>query len=162
MCGIIGIFNEKEGVAKEKILRGLKSIENRGRDGFGLSNGLWVEFGKELGKLEQGDSDKNLIGHCLHSVVDFVPQPIRGEHGRGCEKGHGNEILAANCEIYNWKELNEKYNLGADNDAHLILKLIEKKCFESVKTTDGAMRMSENIKTINEAVEELDGDFSFA
>ncbi|MDP2750721.1 MAG: diphthine--ammonia ligase [Nanoarchaeota archaeon] len=138
MCGIIGIFNEKEGTAKKKIIKGLKAIENRGRDGFGLSNGSWTEFSKELNKLSKGDEDKNLIGHALHSVVNFIPQPILGE-----EK---NRSIVANCEIYNWKELNQRYGLDAQNDSQLIIKLIEKK----------------GIQNVRETIEELDGDFAFA
>jgi len=118
MCGIIGIFDNDEAV--KLVEKGLQIIHNRGKD---ASN---IFFEKEK---------RNAIGHVLHSVVNTVEQPIQGNKG----------ILAANCEIYNWKELNKKYKLNAKNDSEVILKLIEKK---------GVI----NLKKI---LIELDGVFAF-
>lgn len=39
----------------------------------------------------------------------------------GINKGR----FVANCEIYNWKELNKKYNLKAKNDSEVLFRLIE-------------------------------------
>ena len=77
MCGIIGIFNDRN--AKKQLLKGLKTIGGRGKDGFGMAGKGWTEFTKEIQQLhksKKGSEDENLIGHCLHSVVSFVPQPI--------------------------------------------------------------------------------------
>ena len=113
MCGIIGIFGKKNSrkLAKE----GIEVIKNRGKDGEGY-------FSKE----------NYAIGHCLHSIVGSVKQPIVG-------KG----VVSANCEIYNWEHLNLKYALAAKNDSEVILNLIDK-------------------IGIEKAIKELDGVFAFA
>ncbi len=116
MCGIIGVFGTDSSLCLVK--KGLKEIQNRGKD----HNGFYSKEGLAL-------------GHCLHSIVGFVKQPIIG-------KG----VLIANCEIYNWEELNKKYSLGAKNDAEMILLLIEKK----------------GIKNIRAVLDELDGVYAFA
>ncbi len=59
--------------------------------------------------------------------------------------------MTANCEIYNWAELNSKEGIGARNDADLILKLIDNQnvCWQG----------SSAVKKI---IDELDGVFAFA
>lgn len=71
------------------------------------------------------------LGHVLHSVVGKLEQPIE-------ETG----ILSANCEIYNWKEIDQKYDWKTENDAETLLKLLDRKG--------------------SNALEELDGIYSFA
>ncbi|MFH2028224.1 MAG: diphthine--ammonia ligase [Nanoarchaeota archaeon] len=124
MCGIIGIFGRNEAV--KLVLKGLDILKNRGKDGFGLYYDDKKYFDKDLKKLKVGKS-KDCIGHCLHSVVGFVEQPLAG-------KG----ILAANCEIYNWKELGK-----AKNDSEMLLRLLDK-------------------KNISEVLKSLDGVYAFA
>lgn len=75
-------------------------------------------------KIEEVDGFS--LGHVLHSVVGEVPQPV-----------HGDGTLVANCEIYNWKELEEKYGLSAENDAELLLKMLDKKGTEAFEDLDG-------------------------
>ncbi|PIY59911.1 ATP-binding protein, partial [Candidatus Woesearchaeota archaeon CG_4_10_14_0_8_um_filter_47_5] len=161
MCGIVGVFNHAQAV--EQVLSGLEKIGHRGRDGYGLcfrlssAQGLvhgsahsGNGFGNGKGRV--GDSvvfERNLadlrrslerslkketsaslpsrlhaLGHALHALVGFVPQPLRGAG-----------VLAANCEIYNWKALALKYHIDAANDSELLLKLIEKKGIENLKDT---------------------------
>ena len=80
----------------------------------------------------RGQSCKNTeaenfaLGHFLHSVVGTVKQPIEN---RG--------FLSANCEIYNWKSLNEKYGWETENDAETLLKVLEEKGTEGLKEIDG-------------------------
>jgi diphthine-ammonia ligase len=112
MCGITGIFNQEE--AESKVAKALKILKNRGKD---ASRTMQIPGG--------------VLGHTLHSIVGHVPQPIMG-------KG----ILTANCEIYNWQEINKIYDLSAENDAELLLKFLDK-----FKTTK---------------INELDGVFAFA
>ena len=109
MCGIIGVFNQNQ--AKEQVETALALLKNRGKDDS---------------KILQ--LDKGVLGHTLHAVVNHVSQPLQ-------EKG----TLTANCEIYNWKDLNNKYQLHAKNDAELILKFLDN----------------------NNNIEELDGVFAF-
>lgn len=127
MCGIIGIFNS--GNAAEKAIQGLNSIKERGRESYGISNGAEIKIFKDVSEMKSL-AGKNIVCHCLHSVVSYMPQPIKGESEKS--------ILSANCEIYNWKELNEKYNLNAENDADMLLKLLGKIGVEkSLKELDG-------------------------
>ena len=118
MCGIIGAINLVE--AETVVQNGLKTIANRGRD---ASNVIKI-------------SKNSFFGHNLHSIIDFVEQPLKSK----------NSFLVSNNEIYNWEELNAKYKLNAKNDSELILKLIEKKGVEKIASI----------------VEELDGVFAFA
>ena len=67
--------------------------------------------------------DNGCLGHNLHAIVDLVKQPIEDQ----------GKYIIANCEIYNWKELNEKYDLNAKNDAFLLLKLINLKGVDKLK-----------------------------
>ncbi|MDD3159596.1 MAG: diphthine--ammonia ligase [Candidatus ainarchaeum sp.] len=117
MCGIIGTFNFLDG--KQIVLSGLKIMENRGKDASKIF-----------------EKDCFVFGHNLHSIIDYVEQPIVSDKG----------VLVINCEIYNWKELNKKYNLNAKNDSELVLRLIEKK---------GPTK-------INDVINCLDGDYAFA
>ncbi|QKQ97951.1 diphthine--ammonia ligase [Candidatus Nanohaloarchaea archaeon] len=66
------------------------------------------------------------IGHYLHSVVGELQQPIKNEG-----------LLTANCEIYNWKEINEKYCWKTENDAETLLKLLEEKGLQGLEEIDG-------------------------
>ncbi|MDD5163460.1 MAG: diphthine--ammonia ligase [Candidatus ainarchaeum sp.] len=132
MCGIAGFFGFEDSF--EKARKAVFEIRERGIDGFGFSNGRQIVFEKELEKIPVLEG-KNCVAHCLHSLVGFVSQPLKG-------KG----LLIANCEIYNWKELNEKNGFGAKNDAELLLKLIEKNGLGKIKET----------------LEELDGTYAFA
>jgi diphthine-ammonia ligase len=122
MCGIIGIFGS--GNVFDQIKEALAVLKNRGKDGFGVSDGSKISSGQNIGELEI--SGNNLIAHNLHSIVGHVAQPIKG-------KG----VLAANCEIYNWKELNEKYSLNAKNDADLLLKLLDQFSLDKLDELDG-------------------------
>lgn len=116
MCGIIGIFNNKSSLSMTK--KGLEVMKNRGKDS---SNAVKVINGT--------------IGHNLHAIVDFVKQPLV----------EGNSYLIANCEIYNWRELNEKYNLKAKNDAEVILKMLNNK----------------GVEKVSEVLDEFDGVYAF-
>ncbi|MBT3298536.1 diphthine--ammonia ligase [archaeon] len=133
MCGIVGFFGFDD--AFEKTIKAISIMKNRGSDSFGISNfdQTWYNsnFDSFISLLENNSSNHckmNFFGHNLHAVVNHVPQPLIGNE---------NNFLVTNCEIYNWKELNEKYNLNAKNDAELILYLIEKFGIEKIKELDG-------------------------
>ncbi len=132
MCGITGFFNNPK--AAEKAVKALETIKNRGMDGAGFFDGKNVFTAARIEDLKtKKNASNNCIAHCLHSVVGNVRQPIKN-------KG----VLAANCEIYNWKELNEKYGINARNDAELLLRMLEKE------------------KNIKKALDKLNGVFAFA
>ncbi|MFB6190173.1 MAG: diphthine--ammonia ligase [Candidatus Nanohaloarchaea archaeon] len=66
------------------------------------------------------------LGHVLHSVVSHVEQPLEGE-GK----------LVTNCEIYNWEELAREHDVEADNDAELLLELLDRKGVDALDELDG-------------------------
>ncbi len=108
MCGIIGIFGRTN--SKSLAEKGISVIKNRGLDAQGYYS-----------------QERFTIGHCLHSVVGAVKQPIKGQG-----------VISVNCEIYNWKELNERYRLNAGNDSEVLLKLLDKFDIKDVvKELDG-------------------------
>lgn len=119
MCGIVGFVGFADAVQQARIA--LDSIAYRGRDG------------------QHEVSGKNFcIAHCLHRIVGNVPQPIE----------RGDLILAANCEIYNWEELKERYRLSSQNDAEVMIDLFS--------------RVALNEESIKDVLSELDGVFAFA
>jgi asparagine synthase (glutamine-hydrolysing) len=86
-----------------------------------------IEEMQHRGSSCQAKSTGNFsLGHVLHSVVGELQQPI-GVSG----------VLSANCEIYNWKEINEKYGWETDNDAETLLKLLNEKGTEGLEEVDG-------------------------
>lgn len=78
------------------------------------------------GSSSRTEGEEFGIGHILHSVVGEVEQPFK-------EEG----LLTANCEIYNWKELADKYDLKPENDAELLFMLLEKKGLQVLEELDG-------------------------
>ncbi len=132
MCGILGIFHHLE--AFSLVQRGLSIVEHRGKDGCGVSDGKVVLHAGSVRDLSSLFS-KSVIGHVLHAVVDDVQQPLQ-------RKG----IIVANCEIYNWQELNKKYKFKSKNDAELLLQLLDALPLEQI-----AVRL-----------EKLDGVYAFA
>jgi len=74
----------------------------------------------------QKDIKNFSLGHTLHSVIGDLEQPIRDEG-----------LLSTNCEIYNWKELNEEYGWETENDAETLLKLLDKRGVEGLEELDG-------------------------
>lgn len=108
MCGIFGVFGKN--IDPKQAQRSFDQIVHRGKDA--------------LGKV--GDKDKILF-HCLHAIVGNVKQPFVS----------GLSTFMANCEIYNWQELNAKYKLHARNDAELLFLLLEKKGLASLDEVDG-------------------------
>lgn len=78
------------------------------------------------GSSSRIDIGEYYLGHVLHSVVGDVKQPIK-------DKG----VLSANCEIYNWKQLNEEYGFSSENDAEVVFDLLEEKGLNALEELDG-------------------------
>ncbi len=112
---------------------GIIVCEN-GWEGFKAAEAVIAHRGGDGHKAVERDGI--VFSHFLHSVVGHnIEQPFEG-----------NGILAANCEIYNWKELAEKYGVDGRNDAEVLFKILENES-----------RLERNITSI---LEDLDGDFA--
>lgn len=88
---------------------------------------------KLLGEMDhRGDSCQTqevgnfFFGHLLHSVIGDVSQPAEKEG-----------VISANCEIYNWKEINQENGWETENDAETLLKLLDEKGVEGLEEVDG-------------------------
>lgn len=148
MCSITGFFNNDN--ATEHTLQALEITKNRGLDGIGISteNGLYLAENLSSLKFNPEISKRIALGHRLHSIVNFVVQPIV------C-KGK----IVANCEIYNWKELAEKYDLVAKNDTDLLIKLMEKQVFDAGKNSGS---QTDIMQVMDDVLLELIGVYAFA
>jgi diphthine-ammonia ligase len=122
MCGITGFFNDPDAV--QHTLASLSTLKHRGKDGYGICNENRLVNGNSLNALHI-NSAENAIGHCLHSIVGNIKQPMKG-----------NGSLVINGEIYNWKALQKKHKVKCKNDSELVLKLLDK---QSVKKTLGEL-----------------------
>lgn len=142
MCGIIGIFSKSSNINLDLLSMGIESILVRGRDGIGIEiNGKMLHFSNIYDLKDSEDlknfNGKSIIIHILHAVVNHISQPLN--FGKG--------TLVANCEIYNWKTLNNKLDFKdkAKNDSEMLLYLMDSKK-----------------EVNNELLLGLDGDFALA
>jgi asparagine synthase (glutamine-hydrolysing) len=126
MCGIIGFFNMQD--AKLKAEEALEILRHRGRDAYGYADAFDVYLNTSI----EGEPS-SAVGHCLHAMNNTVLQPL----------ADGDFAFVANCEIYNWKELNKKHKLETSNDAETLFRLL-------TSTHD-----------ILETLDELDGVYAF-
>ena len=108
MCGIIGICSDEQATAR--VREALPLLQKRGRDAHAILQ-LHVQ---------------SALGHTLHAVVNHVPQPLQKDG-----------VLVANCEIYNWKELQQKYGIAARNDAELLLSFLDQFGVAQIEELDG-------------------------
>ncbi|WP_342305159.1 diphthine--ammonia ligase [Methanolobus sp. ZRKC5] len=148
MCSITGFFNNDN--AMEHTLQALEITKNRGLDGIGISteNGIYLAENVTSLEFDPEISKRNTLGHRLHSMVNFVLQPIV----------YSGKIVA-NCEIYNWKELAEKYDLEAENDTDLLIKLIEKQVFDA---GNNSISPADIMQVIDQILREVIGVYAFA
>ncbi|WMW25284.1 diphthine--ammonia ligase [Methanolobus sediminis] len=142
MCSITGFFNNDNSL--EYALSSLEITKNRGLDGIGICTAEKVFRAENVDSLEIDSEipERNVLGHRLHSMVNFVLQPL-------VYKGK----MVANCEIYNWKELAEKYEIEAENDTDLLIQLIEKRAIESE---------TDMMQLIDEVLREVIGVYAIA
>ncbi|HDM24223.1 MAG TPA: diphthine--ammonia ligase [Candidatus Bathyarchaeota archaeon] len=107
MCGIAGYFGENW----ENILRkALNLMKHRGRDSL------------KIEKVEKGG-----IGYLLHSISGFVPQPLID----------GDFWFVGNLEIYNWRDIADKFGIEAENDAELAFELLMRKGVSACRLFSG-------------------------
>ena len=110
MCGIVGIFNIRDGVdaLRTKVLRMSAKIRHRGPDWSGIYAGKSA-----------------ILAHERLSIVDPESgrQPLFSPDGK--------QVLAVNGEIYNHQSVREryagKYQFGTQSDCEVILPLYREK-----------------------------------
>ncbi|MBI4140512.1 asparagine synthetase B [Candidatus Woesearchaeota archaeon] len=109
MCGITAIIGEKN---KPDLERMLAVVARRGPEGRTTGETKHAQFGHALlGFVQEGEN----------------PQPFID----------GNATFVWNGEIYNWKELNQKYQLGASTDTQTLLRGVRKKGKDFLLEIDG-------------------------
>ncbi|MCD6227336.1 diphthine--ammonia ligase [Candidatus Micrarchaeota archaeon] len=112
---------------------------------FNVKNGITVNTtiiahrGKD--EYKEVEIDKGKFAHYLHAMVGHSKQPLEGEG-----------ILTANCEVYNWRDINEQFGFNTSNDAETLLKLLD---MYYTKHTDPEEFFT-NIRNI------IDGIYAFA
>lgn len=116
MCSIIGAIQSRGAFAF--IQQGLSLMHERGRDASAYFDGK-IHIAQNPEELPSSTAE-TIIGHGLHAIVNILPQPLR----------EADAVFAANCEIYNWKELAKEYKITARNDAELLFKLLQKEGIE--------------------------------
>lgn len=85
-----------------------------------------VQHLQHRGSSTSTHSDGFAMGHVLHPIVGHVEQPLVGDG-----------VLVANCEIYNWHDLCNAYGIKADNDADLLLQLLDHEEVDVLEQLDG-------------------------
>lgn len=88
------------------------------------------------------------VSHCLHATVGDVAQPLVGTG-----------VLAANCELYNWRELAAANDVDARNDAELLFRLLEQLPDEAFST--GELGGSMIDARLSGLLAELSGSYAF-
>ena len=120
MCGIVCAFDIKSNsdFVRSNVLKMAKKVRHRGPDWSGIY------------------SDNNaVLAHERLAIVDPTSgkQPIISDDG--------NKVIAVNGEIYNHKDLKEKYtsdyNFKTESDCEVILALYEKKGINFLNDLNG-------------------------
>jgi diphthine-ammonia ligase len=107
MCGVFGLYGD---IDADVARASFGMLEHRGRDNIGEFVGA-----------------NRVLFHCLHAIVGEVNQPLQ----------QNGSLFLSNCEIYNWKEINEKYGFVCTNDAEVLFALLEMKGIEGLSEVDG-------------------------
>ena len=129
MCGIFGLIGKN--LSELEIKEIISLLKRRGIDYTG------IEINEE-----------NTYIHCLHSIIDNIKQPLKGN----------DRILLYNGEIYNWKKLKEKYHLKSENDTEVLFSLLQSKGINCINELDGMFAFASEgkvLKKINLEYEEL-------
>ena len=119
MCGFVGVFELTQDVSllRTQVLKMAKKIRHRGPDWSGVYCG-----------------DKTILAHERLSIVgvESGKQPLYSEDG--------NIILAVNGEIYNHKEIRERYsdyNFQTQSDCEVIIALYKDKGVDLFEDLNG-------------------------
>ncbi|AEF95792.1 asparagine synthase (glutamine-hydrolyzing) [Methanotorris igneus] len=130
MCGINGIVRFDNEILEEEIKRMNKAIKHRGPD----DEGVYVNNFIGLGHVRLAILDLSEKGHQPMGLTKNGKIIYRDE-----ELDKAKYIIVYNGEVYNYKELIEKFNLKTETgtDTEVILKLYQKLGFDCVKEFNG-------------------------
>ncbi|MEX1052529.1 MAG: glutamine--fructose-6-phosphate transaminase (isomerizing) [Patescibacteria group bacterium] len=136
MCGIYGIVNDKKNQAAQTVLEGLKKLEYRGYDSWGVviipENAKELKVDKHIGKI--GDATTNLsqgsiaLGHTRWATHGGVTDNNAHPH-LDCTK---KIAVIHNGIVENYKEIKDKllknnHKFTSETDTEVIAHLIEDK-----------------------------------
>jgi len=115
MCGITGLFEKPND---------LKTVRTNDLEGM-----LSVASRRGPEQTSSVEVNGGAVGHTLLAFVNQGnnPQPYK-------EDG---STIVYNGEVYNWRDLNQEYNLGAENDTQVLLRGIQKHGAEFLDEIDG-------------------------
>ena len=157
MCGIIGILSSEKN-AREEVIDGLKKLEYRGYDSWGVASGgksIFVEknVGKISGVLSKNNSNANLaIGHTRWATHGGVSK-INSHPHTDCS---GKIAVVHNGIVENYQELKKAllktgHIFVSETDTEVIAHIIE----EELKTETSFK------KVIFSVVRKMRGSYSF-
>src|SRR3990167_3567677 len=156
MCGIYGIINDKNNQAAQTVLDGLKKLEYRGYDSWGVvivpENEKELKIDKHIGKIGEATTDlpkgSIALGHTRWATHGGVTD-INAHPHLDCTK---KLAVIHNGIVENYQEikeelLNRKHEFISETDTEVIAHLIEEKSntksitqavFETFKTLGGS------------------------
>jgi len=130
MCGISGTLRFNGSISKSEIEDMNKTIEHRGPD----DEGVFIDNFIGLGHVRLAILDLSEKGHQPMGLTKDGKIIYKDE-----ELDKAKYIIVYNGEVYNYKELIEKFNLKTETgtDTEVILKLYQKLGFDCVKEFNG-------------------------
>ncbi|GAB4218965.1 MAG: glutamine--fructose-6-phosphate transaminase (isomerizing) [Candidatus Microgenomates bacterium] len=137
MCGIFAILGDKNKKAAQTVLEGLKKLEYRGYDSWGIaaflsSSSKKIEVEKHIGKIGEANTILGAadiaIGHtrwATHGgVTDFNAHPHLDCSEKIAVIHNG---IVENYQIIKEKLLNKNHQFSSQTDTEVIVHLIEEK-----------------------------------
>ena len=152
MCGIIGCISDDNAVGF--ITKGLKKIEYRGYDSWGVAimNGAGIDFEKRVGSIgsfseELSFKGKIGIGHTRWATHGGVTNENAHPHF-----SMNNRIAVVhNGIIENYEELKDElvregYRFTSETDTEVVPNLIERECMKGYELLDACSRTVKQLK----------------
>jgi len=157
MCGIFGYIGQKENAAAT-ILNGLKTLEYRGYDSWGIAvgNGRTLDHEKHVGKISQARVSLPLstfgIGHTRWATHGGVTDANAHPH-LSCD---AKIALVHNGIVENYqklrKTLQRNHKITSETDTEIIVHLIEEESKKTKKLDDAVRAAFKKLTGLNAIV----------